>query len=297
MKISTLLNDSETEALHFSPESLRSLDVALPNAELSHHSSEQSFLEDSAQTDIVVTWRFRELWYPHFPRLKRIYTPAAGHDWIESDPLDRVPIIYGTFHGSILAESLLGALLFMNRRMPAMIKNHRERKWDRNLQSRTKLIKDQTVLILGYGNIARFCKSALEPLVKQIIGVRQKADGDGVFRNTELPTLLPNADHVVLLLPGTTSNDRFMNDERLSLMKPGSYIYNFGRGNALLAQDLLPAMKHLGGAFLDVTEEEPLPTKSALWSHENIFITPHSSCMCDNYRDLYISELIDHLAR
>ena len=183
----------------------------------------------------------------------------------------------------------------MNRRMLAMVKNHQERKWDRNLQSQTKLLKDQTILIIGYGKIAQISERALRPMVKRIIGVKRNSDGQGIFRNSQLPSLLPSADHVVLLLPGTTETDRFMNSKLLSLMKKGSYIYNFGRGNALLAEDLLPALEYLGGAFLDVTEEEPLPPNSALWCHEKIFITPHSSCLCDDYSKLYIDELIDHL--
>ena len=295
MKISTFLNDDETEALDFSLKSLRRLDNLLPTACFSHYFSESSFLEDTAQTDIVVTWRFEESWYSQFPKLKTVYTPAAGHEWIKPDHSGRVPVIHGTFHGTILAESLLGALLFMNRRMPALIRNHQERKWDRNLQSQTRLLKNQPVMIIGYGNIARASAKLLRPLVKRIIGVKRSSDEKGIFINSQLPDLLPCADHVVLLLPGTKETDRLMNSDMLSLMKKGSYIYNFGRGNALLSEDLLPAMEYLGGAFLDVTEEEPLPPSSALWSYQNIFITPHSSCLCEDYCDLYINELANHL--
>ena len=295
MKISTFLQDSETKSLDFSPEILGSLNSSLPDLNFSHHFSESSFLTDTEQTEVVITWRFEEPWYQKFPRLKTVYTPAAGHDWVKRDPSGKVAIIHGAFHGTILAESLIGALLFMNRRMLAMIKNHQEREWDRNLQSQTKLLKDQTILIIGYGKIAKVCERALRPMVGRIIGVKRSSDGQGIFGASQLPSLLPSADHVVLLLPGTTGTDRFMNSKLLSLMKKGSYIYNFGRGNALLAEDLLPALEYLGGAFLDVTEEEPLPAHSALWCHEKIFITPHSSCLCDDYSKLYIDELIDHL--
>ena len=112
--------------------------------------------------------------------------------------------------------------------------------------------------------------------------------------------LLPIADHVVLLLPGGPETNRFMNRDRLDLMQPGAYIYNFGRGNALVAADLIPCLNRLGGAFLDVTEDEPLPAISPLWQQKNslptVFITPHSSCMYKDYTGLYIEEIVQHLS-
>jgi phosphoglycerate dehydrogenase-like enzyme len=86
-----------------------------------------------------------------------------------------------------------------------------------------------------------------------------------------------------------------MNPERLALMKAGSYIYNFGRGNSLNTNDLLTSLDHLGGAFLDVTDEEPLPRNSPLWDSSNVMITPHSSCIYHEYKSLFINEVIDDL--
>ena len=34
---------------------------------------------------------------------------------------------------------------------------------------------------------------------------------------------------------------------------------------------------HIGGAYLDVTEEEPLPSESPLWDAPNLILTPHDS--------------------
>ncbi len=80
-------------------------------------------------------------------------------------------------------------------------------------------------------------------------------------------------------------------------MKEGAYIYNFGRGNSLIAEDLIPALRdgRLGGAFLDVTEEEPLPADSPLWSEANVVITPHSSCVCSEYKAGFVEELVPRL--
>ena len=61
-------------------------------------------------------------------------------------------MIHGSFHGSLLAESLLSAILFMNHRMPDMWRNFTNRRWDRGLQKESRLLADQTVLIIGGGD-------------------------------------------------------------------------------------------------------------------------------------------------
>lgn len=296
MKIATFLDDDEADSLHFNAEDLIPLTQAFPEATITYHHTAESFLKDAKDVDIVLTWHFEAHWYKDFQNLTAIYTPAAGGDWVAEDPRGSIPIIHGSFHGPILGESLLSAVLFMNHRMPEMIRNHRARKWDRKLQGGTRLLATQTVLIIGMGNIGSYCAKLLQPLAGKIIGVRQQPD-ENTKGVSDLPQLLPEADHVILLLPGTEETDRFMNDARLALMKPGSYIYNFGRGNSLHAADLMPALDRLAGAFLDVTETEPLPLDSSLWEHEKVFITPHSSCMYEDYTERYMKEVISQLTQ
>ena len=84
MRISTFLHDSETKSLDFSPEILGCLDSSLPDLNFSHHFSESSFLKDTEKTEVVITWRFEEP--VSNSKLKTVYTPAAGHDWVKRDP-------------------------------------------------------------------------------------------------------------------------------------------------------------------------------------------------------------------
>ena len=296
MKIATFLTDDEADSLHFDAEDLSPLKQAFPEATITNHLTSATFLEDAKDVDIVLTWHFEADWYRNFPNLSLIYTPAAGGDWVALDPRGNIPVIHGSFHGPILGESLLSAVLFMNHRMPAMIRNHQARQWDRKLQGGTRLLATQTILIIGMGNIGAYCAKLLAPLAREIIGVRQLAD-ENTKGVTDLPHLLPHADHVILLLPGKEETNRFMNKERLAQMKRGSYVYNFGRGNSLHAEDLIPALERLAGAFLDVTETEPLPAESPLWEHEKVFITPHSSCMYEDYTERYMMEVISQMTR
>jgi len=295
---SCLWND--VDAFTFVDQDLLDIKKHYPDLRIKVHHDEDSFLRDAHHADFILTWDFEESWYEVCANLKTIFTPAAGNDWVHPDPKNRVELIYGTFHGPILAESLLGALLFMNRQMPDMIRNHQARTWDRNIQTTTRLLGNQNVLIIGLGNIGLSCARLILHTGAEVIGIRRNpakmADPEIDTRSiTDLDSLLPWADHVVLLLPGATSTNGFMDSRRLSLMKPGSYIYNFGRGNCLMSSDLLQALPRLGGAFLDVTDVEPLPLDSPLWKQANVMITPHSSCIYSEYKPSFINEVISHL--
>ena len=305
MKIHTFLIDIENQSLNFDTSDLAELDRALtscsrlPQCEIRHHFDNTTFPDEATDADFVLTWKFESQWYKRFSHLKGVFTPAAGDDWVAADPSGKVSVTNGTFHGPVLAESLLSAILFMNHRMPSMIRNFQARQWNRNLQTGSRLLSNQTILIIGMGHIGMHCAQLMKPLVKQVLGVRRSAvatEQFEIYSIARLPMLLPMADHVVLLLPGGPETNRFMNRDRLDLMQPGAYIYNFGRGNALVAADLIPCLNRLGGAFLDVTENEPLPATSPLWQQKNVFITPHSSCMYKDYTGLYIEEIVQHLS-
>ena len=60
-------------------------------------------------------------------------------------------------------------------------------------------------------------------------------------------------------------------------MKPTAILYNIGRGATVDQDALAQALRsgHLGAAWLDVTEPEPLPNGHPLLSAPNCFITPH----------------------
>ncbi len=291
---------NEVDVFDFEDDDFLPLSIQFPELRIRSHRSVEDFLAVADQADLLLTWDFEEGWYQACPRLKTIYTPAAGSDWVSPDPNEGVTLIQGAFHGLILAESVLGALLYMNRRMPDMMRNHRDRSWDRNLQRNTRILGNQNVLIVGLGNIGTACAKLIQSTGAKVIGLRRKpakADTDGIETRSidELENLLPWADHVILLLPGSTGTDHFMDPNLLRQMKKGSYIYNFGRGNALATADLLPSLDNLGGAFLDVTDEEPLPDESPLWHHDKVMITPHSSCVCREYKPLFLDEIMSHL--
>jgi D-2-hydroxyacid dehydrogenase (NADP+) len=251
------------------------------------------------------TWVFNEDWYAIATRLKRIFTPAAGRDWIMQDPRGQVSVTHGTFHGPMIAETMLSLMLFFNRQMPNMLALQRRHQWDRNQQQNSTLLGSQTALILGYGNIGKTCGRYLTQLGMRVFAYRRSVtagidpeSGAIYIDGDDLEAHLARADHIILLLPGGAQTHRFMHRDYLMLMKPGAVVYNFGRGTTLLTDDLLWALDNteLGGAGIDVTEEEPLPAEAALWDHPNVVVLPHSACIYADYMALHCAELSRCLA-
>ena len=292
---------NDVSAFDFTESDLALVQDRFPHHSLLIHQSEQEFLAHAHQANILLTWDFPIGWYASCHELQLIVTPAAGNELIDADPDDRIKIMHGTFHGQMLGESLLEAILFMNHRMPGMIDNFQAKSWDRERQADSRLLANQVVLIIGLGNIGRACARLIAATGARVIGVRKNPvdqnDGIEVHGIADLNKFLPLADHVVMVLPGGESTDRFMNPERLKKCKPGAYLYNFGRGNALQSSDLIDAWDLIGGAFLDVTDEEPLPSNSPLWQLDNIMITPHSSCIYSEYKSLFLEEAVGHIQR
>ncbi len=131
--------------------------------------------------------------------------------------------------------------------------------------------------MLGY-QVAGWSRSQ-----KQIGGVECFAGTDG------LKPFLARTDILVCLLPHTPGTQGMLNAELISgLAKdgplPGPVLINAGRGRVQVEADILGALETgaLWAASLDVFEEEPLSSKSPLWAHPRVIITPHNASISDD---------------
>ena len=81
--------------------------------------------------------------------------------------------------------------------------------------------------------------------------------------------------------------------KEFQLMKPSAFFINIGRGNIVIQNELVQALKHkdIAGAGLDVFETEPLPENSPLWELNNVIITPHTSGNTEFYDQRLIQEI------
>ena len=224
-------------------------------------------------------------------RIRWVHVTSAGYTRYDRDDFKAALRARGAFftnssavYQEPCAEHCLAMMLAMARRLPQCVADQQAtRPWNAaEHRIRCRLLTGQTVVILGYGSIARRLVELLRPLGMNIVCVRRKASGDEgvtVVTEAELNNVLLTADHVVSTLPETERTVGFFNAARFDAMPEGSIFYNIGRGTTVDQAALLDALHsgRLGGAYLDVTNPEPLSPDHPLWTAPNCYITPHTA--------------------
>lgn len=301
MKINNLLINlhNSVDAFSLKPRHVDLVRGILPETRITVTEGNRDFLEKLPEADCVLTWVFKSDWYGNAPKLKTLFTPAAGHDWVAADPTGRVRTFYGSFHGRIMRESLLSMILYFNRNIKTSLKDQKNRIWGRLGYNENVALFSQRVLIVGFGALGQSMAELLKAFGTKITAVKRHTSGlegnpniDRIITFDRLEEELPFADHVVLVLPGGIETDGIFTARHFNVMKPGAYLYNLGRGNCYSEEDLLRALTNgpLAGAGLDVFTDEPLAPDSPLWEQPNVLITPHSSAISREYIDLFIQE-------
>jgi phosphoglycerate dehydrogenase-like enzyme len=146
---------------------------------------------------------------------------------------------------------------------------------------RGRNLLDGRVTILGGGGITESLVRLLQPWHCNITVVRNRAEPmegvDDVLEADDFPHALPGADLVVLALALTPETQGMFSAEEFGLMESHAWIVNVARGGHIVTDDLVEALRSgvIGGAALDVTDPEPLPSDHPLWSLPNCIITPH----------------------
>ena len=235
-----------------------------------------------------------------FVNLKYIQLTSAG--------FDRVPMDYVKEHGieiynargvySVpMAEFAVAGVMELYKKMRFFYENQKKHNWEKH-RGLLELF-GKTVVIVGCGDVGTECSKRFRAFGCTVIGVNRTVRKNEVFDRivplTDIETVLPEADLVVLTVALTEETRHLMNAERLKLLKSSTVIVNIARGRVVDTNALIDCLPNLGGAVLDVFEEEPLNTASPLWDMENVIITPHNSFAGDGndkrMRDVICSNL------
>lgn len=202
------------------------------------------------------------------------------------------------------AEHLFAFMLANARQLlPTYLLQLTERSWKTEpLRVASRLLAGQTMVLLGFGAIARRLIEMVQPFAMKIVAVRRRPAGDdGVetIGQDQLGRALGEADHVVNTLPEGETTTHFMNAARFAAMKPGAIFYNVGRGSTVDHDALLAALQseQLGAAYLDVTVPEPLPPEHPLWTTARCYITPHIAGGHDDEHERFVAHFLDNLRR
>jgi phosphoglycerate dehydrogenase-like enzyme len=218
---------------------------------------------------------------PAMPKLRWVQVMTAGVDnWLalpDLPPALTLTCARGT-HTESMPENIIGALFYVAKPYAAAVENQKSRKW---VHTVAQPLTGKTLGILGLGVIGQQVARIASTLGMRVIGTRRRPQPvpnvAEVLPPDRTPEVLAQSDFLVLLLPATAETDEFINAERLGMMKPSAWLFNFGRGQLVKDEDLIAAVKakRIAGAMLDVFREEPLPATHPFWGTDGIIVLPH----------------------
>lgn len=220
---------------------------------------------------------------PSAPKLRMIYVTSAGLDKLA--PFDWLPEGVALLnnrgtHATKAGEFGLMALLLLVNRMPALMTAQREGRW---AQAHGSVLRRSHVVVVGLGTLGGTTAQHAKNFGMHVTGVRMKAEPhpacDRVVTVDQLDSVLGEAELLYLATPLTEATRHLLDRTRIAKLPKGAGVANVGRGGLIEQDALLDALDagHLGGAVLDVFDQEPIPSGHRLWTTPNLIITPHTS--------------------
>ena len=264
---------------------LAQIENAAPNARISHIDMEQVTDDHLRETNVIYGWPNPKRLHLA-SKLKWLHAPSAGVDRYGDRSIYANADVIVTRSKDVfniqIAEHIIMLFLALSRGLTTSINAATQGKWTR-ISGQLEL-SGSTVLIVGAGAIGSELAKQLQGFNCRIIGIKNDPSAkpphyDEMYAAGELDAQLPRADYAALCLPNTETTKGMFNHRRFSLMKRTAIIVNIGRGNAIVTDDIIYALREglIYGSGLDVTDPEPLPSGHPLWNAPNTIITSHTS--------------------
>jgi phosphoglycerate dehydrogenase-like enzyme len=254
---------------------------------------------------------------PRLRGVRLVLSLMAGTEWIPAvGPHVTICNAHGS-HNICTAEWTLSAILSMLKYLPLYLDIQHAGDWRRRREATEQYVRltgdtqrlyppvmleeltGKTVLIVGYGSIGKDIERMLEPFHVHLLRVARSPRTDPlVHAVTELDSLLPEADVIVLILPLTPESRGLIGAKQLGLMRQGALLVNAARGPIVDTNALVDALNSgTIRAALDVTDPEPLPTGHPLWNCPNLLITPHVGGSSPQFAPRALKTAADELRR
>ena len=223
-----------------------------------------------------------------FSNLRFVQLTSAGFDRVPMDEVNRRGIRICNargVYGIPMAEFAVAGVLQLYKQSRFFTENQKAHGWEKH-RGLLELWGKQ-VTIVGCGNIGQECAKRFAAFDCRVVGVdifeAELPNIEKMHHISRLQEVLPESDVVVLTLPLTEQTRHLFGAEAFAAMKPGAILVNIARGGVVDTSALTDALQnHLGGAVLDVFEDEPLNGDSPLWDMPHVLATPHNSFVGEN---------------
>ena len=255
---------------------------------IGHHCETEAELKAAvADADAVIT-QFARLSAPvvaAMTRARAIVRYGIGVDNVDLDaarqhgiPVSNIP----DYCIDEVADHTLSFILAMTRQVVTHTADLRAGHWRLAVPvSGMKVLRDQTVGLVGFGRIGREVAARLLAFKCRVLVHDPMVPEADILRagaiSVALQQLLAESDIVSLHCPSTPATRHIIGSAALAAMKPGALLVNVARGDLVDTSALVDALQggHLGAAALDVFDPEPLPLAHALRVLANVVIAPH----------------------
>ncbi len=270
------------------------------------YADEASLADLIPSADVLLAWDFtsdaiRDSWPSEGPKPRWVHTASAGVDrllcpaLIADDTL--VTNARGVFEQPI-AEYVAGLVIAMAKDFYGSWELQRQRRWRHR---ETLRVAGTRAVVVGSGPIGRAIGTTLQALgiTVDLVGRRERSPDPSfgtVHASDALNGLLPQADWVVCAAPLTEATRDLFDRRAFDRMKPEARFINIGRGQLVVEDDLVAALRgwRIAAAALDVFQHEPLPEDSPLWDVPHLIISPHMSGDTLGWRDALAEQFQDN---
>lgn len=212
------------------------------------------------------------------PRLKFIIRGGVGVDTIDvAYAKSRNILVDNTPEASsvAVAEMAFALMLAMPSNIVPADVSMKNGQWLKKELERTELM-GKTLGLIGLGRIGKEVAIRAKAFGMRVIANVRSARESEYAEILPLERVLAEADYISLHTPLTDETRGMINAERIAKMKNGVRIVNTARGQVIVEQDVVDALKSgkIAGYATDVYNKEP-PQDSPLLSCPNVLLAPH----------------------
>jgi phosphoglycerate dehydrogenase-like enzyme len=249
---------------------------------------------------------------------------SAGADHVLEHPLFRSPVEFTTasgVHAINIAEYVFAMALAWFHRLPRMLEWQARGQWPPDRERWALFVPEElwgkTIGIVGYGSIGRQVARLAKAFGMRVLAMQRGEDHrdhgfvfpgtgdpegtlpDRFYTPAQLHEMLAESDIVVIAVPLTPETRGMFNEAAFRAMKRDAFLINIARGSVCEEPALIRALQEgwIGGAALDVFEQEPLPPEHPLWRLPNVLISPHVAGFTPHYDARAAQIFEENLAR
>jgi D-3-phosphoglycerate dehydrogenase len=232
-------------------------------------------------------------------RAKIVARHGVGYDSVDVAALARRGVVATNTPVAVRRPVAVAALTFIFALAGKLLEKDRLTRggrWHERTSHMGLGLTTRTLGVIGAGGIGREQLALARPFGWEMLAADPYVDPAVVAalgaELVPLERLLQESDFVVATVLLNDHTRHLMNARRFAQMKRSAYFDNLSRGPIADEAALIAALREgtIGGAGIDVFEQEPVAPDNPLLGMDNVLVTPHALCWTDECFDAIARE-------